>query len=77
MQTGVIAFRRDTLIEFNAIEETELEQIESVDMNRILEAGGKIKMLLTDVTTIGVDVPEELILAEKILIDDRVMSGYI
>lgn len=77
MQTGVIAFRRDTLIKFNAIEETELEQIESVDMNRILETGGKIKMLLTDAITIGVDVPEELILAEKILIDDHVMKGYI
>ena len=77
MQTGVIAFRRDTLIEFNEIEETKLEQIESVDMNRILETGRKIKMLLTDAKTIGVDVPDELILAEKILIDDRVMSGYI
>ena len=40
MQTGVIAFRRDTLIEFNAMSETPLEQAESVDMNRLIEQSG-------------------------------------
>jgi len=77
MQTGIIAFRRDTLIDFNAMGETELEQIESVDMNRVLETGGKIRMVLSEAITIGVDVPEELIVAEKILINDQVMKGYL
>jgi 3-deoxy-manno-octulosonate cytidylyltransferase (CMP-KDO synthetase) len=77
MQTGIIAFRRDILIDFNAMEETELEQIESVDMNRVLETGGKIRMVLTEAITIGVDVQEELIAAEKILINDEVMKGYL
>jgi 3-deoxy-manno-octulosonate cytidylyltransferase (CMP-KDO synthetase) len=77
MQTGIIAFRRDTLIDFNAMEETELEQIESVDMNRVLETGGKIRMVLTKEITIGVDVPEELVAVEKILINDKVMKGYL
>jgi len=77
MQTGIIAFRRDTLIDFNAMEETELEQIESVDMNRVLETGGKIRMVLTEAITIGVDVPEELIAVEKILINDQIMKGYL
>jgi len=77
MQTGVIAFRRDILIEFNAMKETQLEQIESVDMNRVLETGGKIKMVLTENTTIGVDVPEELTLVEKLLIGDEIMKGYL
>ena len=77
MQTGIIAFRRDTLIDFNAMEETELEQIESVDMNRVLETGGKIRMVLTEAVTIGVDVPEELIAAEQILINDEVMKKYL
>jgi len=77
MQTGIIAFRRDTLIDFNAMEETELEQIESVDMNRVLETGGKIRMVLTDATTVGVDVPEELIAAEKLMVEDKVMKDYL
>ena len=77
MQTGIIAFRRDTLIEFNAMKETQLEQIESVDMNRVLETGGKIRMLLTEAITIGVDVPEELLEVEKILIGDEIVKGYL
>ena len=77
MQTGIIAFRRNTLIDFNAMKETELEQIESVDMNRVLETGGKIRMVLTESITIGVDVPEELIAVEKIMINDKVMKSYL
>ena len=77
MQTGIIAFRRNTLIDFNAMEETELEQIESVDMNRVLETGGEIKMVLTEAITIGVDVPEDLVAVEKLLINDEVIKDYL
>jgi 3-deoxy-manno-octulosonate cytidylyltransferase (CMP-KDO synthetase) len=77
MQTGIIAFRRDALIAFNKMKETELEKIESVDMNRVLETGGKIKMVLTEQITIGVDTPEELITVEKLLINDKVMKSYL
>ena len=77
MQTGIIAFRRDILIAFNAMKETQLEQIESIDMNRVLETGGKIRMVLTEATTIGVDVVEELKEVEKILVGDKIMGAYI
>ena len=77
MQTGIIAFRRDILIAFNAMKETQLEQIESIDMNRVLETGGKIRMVLTEATTIGVDVLEELNEVEKILVGDKIMDSYI
>ena len=77
MQTGIIAFRRDILIAFNAMKETQLEQIESIDMNRVLETGGKIRMVLTEATTIGVDVLEELNEVEKMLVGDKVMGSYI
>lgn len=77
MQTGIIAFRRNTLIDFNAMEETQLEQIESVDMNRVLETGGRIRMVLTEATTIGVDVPEELLTVEKMLINNEIMRSYL
>jgi len=77
MQTGIIAFRRDALTGFNRMPETRLEQIESVDMNRVLETGGKIRMVLTDATTIGVDVPEELDAAEAMLMGDETLKGYL
>jgi 3-deoxy-manno-octulosonate cytidylyltransferase (CMP-KDO synthetase) len=77
MQTGIIAFRRDVLLRFNAMEETPLEQYESVDMNRVLETGGSIRMVLTEALTIGVDTPEELAEAEQHLRNDPALSRYL
>jgi 3-deoxy-manno-octulosonate cytidylyltransferase (CMP-KDO synthetase) len=77
MQTGIIAFRKQTLINFNNMDETELEIIESIDMNRVLETGGKIRMVLTDSTTIGVDTPEELEEVERNMEFDRVLEDYL
>lgn len=77
MQTGIIAFRRDTLLSFNAMQETTLEQIESVDMNRVLETGGQIRMVAIDAFTIGVDAPEELAEAEEHLRNDATLPRYL
>lgn len=77
MQTGIIAFRRDTLLNFNAMDETSLEKVESIDMNRVLETGGSIRMVPTDVITIGVDTREELRAAEALLANDPVMKSYL
>jgi len=77
MQTGIIAFRRDTLLRFNAMQETPLEQYESVDMNRVLEAGESIRMVAIDAFTIGVDTPEELAVAEMHLRNDPALHRYL
>lgn len=77
MQTGIIAFRRDVLLRFNAMEETPLEQYESVDMNRVLETGGRIRMVFTEALTIGVDTAEELAEAEQHLRNDPTLSRYL
>jgi 3-deoxy-manno-octulosonate cytidylyltransferase (CMP-KDO synthetase) len=77
MQTGIIAFRRDVLLRFNRMQETRLEQIESVDMNRVLETGGRIRMVLTEAATIGVDTPQELEDAEVLMKDDSFLSRYL
>jgi 3-deoxy-manno-octulosonate cytidylyltransferase (CMP-KDO synthetase) len=76
MQTGIIAFRRDALMNFNAMSETELEKYESVDMNRVLESGGSIRMVATNDFTLGVDTEEELNLAENYLINDKTTKLY-
>lgn len=77
MQVGVIAFRRDALIRFNGMAQTVLEKIESVDMNRVLEAGGSVRMVLTEAITIGVDTPKELDAAAVLLKGDPVMQQYL
>ena len=76
MQTGIIAFRRETLLDFIRMEETRLEQIESIDMNRVLENGGRIRMVLTEFETIGVDTIDELARAEDRLSGDPTLHQY-
>ena len=77
MQTGIIAFRREVLLRFIGMQETRLEQIESVDMNRVLETGGRIRMVLTEGVTIGVDTPQELQEAEKLMKEDSTTVRYL
>ena len=62
---------------FNNLQESILEKIESVDMNRVLEEGEKIRMVVTEHFTLGVDVPEELKQAEKILTEDLTAKKYL
>jgi len=76
MQVGIIGFRRDSLFKFNELDETPLEQIESVDMNRILETGGRIKMVPTDRTMIGVDTIEEAEMVGSVLVEDQLFNEY-
>ena len=77
MQVGVIAFRRQALLNFNSMPQTELEIIESIDMNRVIENGGKIRMVLTESRTIGVDTIDEANEVESIMASDLLASKYI
>jgi len=75
-QVCIIPFLRDYLIEYNNLEPTTLEIIESIDMNRVLEHGQKVKMVLNDNDTHAVDTPEDLILVEKLMADDPLVKVY-
>jgi len=75
-QVCVIPFRRDFLLKFNALPPTPLECIESVDMMRILEHGGQVHMVLTEVETLSVDTPGELERVEKLMESDKLLSTY-
>ena len=44
-----------------------MEKTEQLEQLRALEAGFKIKTILTDVETIGVDTPEDLARVEALL----------
>lgn len=75
-QTGIILFRRDFLLKYMEMEQTPLEMIESVDMLRVLENGYKIKMVLTEDVSVGVDTPEDLEVATEAMNGDELYLKY-
>lgn len=75
-QVCVIPFTRDFLLEYNQMEPTPLEIIESVDMMRILENGGKVKMVDTKYITKAVDTKEDLDLVCQRMKEDTLFEDY-
>ncbi|MDX1737079.1 MAG: 3-deoxy-manno-octulosonate cytidylyltransferase [Alphaproteobacteria bacterium] len=69
-QTGLSAFKRDFLTTFTDAAETQLEIIESVDFLRIVGHGYKIRAVVHDDRTIGVDRPEDVKRIEEVLEND-------
>lgn len=75
-QVCLIPFRRDYLLEYNSWEQTPLEIIESVDMMRILENGGKVKMCETKYITKAVDDKKDLELVKRMMKEDKLFQSY-
>lgn len=69
-QTGIMAFRSSFLPSFSALSETPLEVAESIDMLRLLEHGVRIRGVLVDYVTIGVDRPSDVQIIESVLHED-------
>ncbi len=64
---GLYAFRIESLLKFNSLEQTDLEKAEKLEQLRILENGMKIKVVETEFESLSVDTPEDL---------DRARSYY-
>lgn len=64
---GLYAYRRNVLAEITRLPQSPLELAESLEQLRWLENGYKIKVGLTDEETVGIDTPEDLARAEKML----------
>jgi len=45
-------------------------------MNRVIENGGKIRTVLSENRTIGVDTPADLAAAEKLMASDPLFRSY-
>ncbi|MDP8212034.1 MAG: 3-deoxy-manno-octulosonate cytidylyltransferase [Candidatus Zapsychrus exili] len=68
---GIYAYRKDFILKFKSLPQTSLEQTEKLEQLRAIEAGYKIKTVLTDIETIGVDTKEDLEIVEGILNNPR------
>lgn len=75
-QVCIIPFRRDYLPRFNAMQETPLEIIESVDMMRILEHGEKVRMIQTNKQTLSVDTQADLDRVRELMRNDTLRLKY-
>ncbi|MDQ0475870.1 3-deoxy-manno-octulosonate cytidylyltransferase [Chryseobacterium sp. MDT2-18] len=64
---GVYAFRKSALLNFAKLKMRPLEIAEKIECIRYLEYGMKIKMIETDFVGVGIDVPEDLEKARRIL----------
>ena len=58
------------------MEPTPLEIIESIDMMRILENGGKVRMVNTEFETKAVDTMHDLNLVEELMKKDELFKKY-
>jgi len=76
-QLGIILFSHKALLDYTQMTPTPLEIIESVDMNRFLEHGIKIKMIPTIHKSFGVDVPSDINIVEPLLLKDALILKYI
>jgi len=76
-QLGLILFSRKALLDYTQMTPTPLEIIESVDMNRFLEHGIKIKMIPTAHRIFGVDVPKDLQTVMPLLRKDSLTEKYL
>ena len=57
---GLYVYRREALLRFTELEQTDLEQIEKLEQLRMLENGFKIKIVVTEYENLAVDTPEDL-----------------
>lgn len=63
---GVYAFRKQALLDFPKMAILPLEATEKIEATRYLEYGKKIKMVVTHVSGIEIDTPEDLKEAQKV-----------
>ena len=64
---GMYAYRADVLKKITLLPQSNLELAESLEQLRWIENGYKIKVGLTDIETIGIDTPEDMEKAIKLL----------
>lgn len=68
---GIYAYRKSTLDRFVSLPPGRLENCEKLEQLRALENGIRIYVHLSELESIGIDTPEDLVRAEKKLLEGR------
>ena len=64
---GIYAFRTDILRKVTSLPQSTLEKAESLEQLRWIENGYRIGVGISDIETIGIDTPDDLVRAEQFL----------
>ncbi len=64
---GIYAYKREFLLNFSEMEQTELELGEGIEPLRAMQNGYKIRLKETEYSSIGVDLPEHIAPVEEII----------
>jgi 3-deoxy-manno-octulosonate cytidylyltransferase (CMP-KDO synthetase) len=65
--TGLYVYRREFLLRYTKMTQTNLEKTEMLEQLRALENGARIKVVQVEESSIGVDTPEDFARIEKII----------
>ncbi len=64
---GIYAYKKDFLLKFASMEQTELELGEGIEPLRAMQKGYKIRLKETNYSSIGVDLPEHIAMVEQVM----------
>ena len=68
---GIYGYRRKALLDFVRMSPSALEQAEQLEQLRALENGLKIRVVVSETNSIGVDTPEDATEVERLILSRR------
>jgi len=75
-QLGMIGFTIAALTQYTNLQPTPLEELESIDMMRLLENDYEINAVISSSPILGVDNPEDIAKAELMMTKDLILETY-
>ena len=75
-QLGMIGFTFAALTQYTNLQPTPLEELESIDMMRLLENDYEISALISSSPILGVDNPDDIVKAEIMMAKDLFLETY-
>ena len=75
-QLGMIGFTNDALTQYTNLPPTSLEELESIDMMRLLEHDYEINAVISSSLILGVDNPRDIAKAELMMDQDFLLKTY-
>ena len=75
-QLGMIGFTIAALTQYTSLQPTPLEELESIDMMRLLENDYEINAVISSSPILGVDNPDDIVKAELMMAKDLLLETY-